>query len=578
MKTFFDLLNKVELNYLESNFLSLTVDSVTQTTSYKKFLSNVANISYFLAINNFHKNDKAIIMLNSSPTWLSIDLGIMKAGLVSVPMFSNLAFSNMLHQFENCEAKIIFIQNESTFNIIQNTNFKFELIVSLEPLSNELLEANKHLNIVSLTEMILEGSNSAKQVKDKMLQIEQEAGPNDTATIIYTSGTSGKPKGVELTHNNLISQLVSIDKDYSNFLISGEDSIFAFLPLAHIFQRTVTYYFLYKCIDCRFSNDVKSIADNLEQFKPAAVAVVPRFLEKVKNGLNEKLQKESSIIKRLIGKLCFQYAVRHNPESAHSIFHPLFDKLMYSKIRNKLGGKLKVMLTGGAALNDELYRFFINIGVPLYQGYGLTETSPVVAVGTPKANKLYTIGKPIDGVQVKLTEEKELLVKGPNVMKGYYRADEEGARAIDENGFLYTGDLAEIDNEGYIKIIGRKKEQFKTSNGKFINPIKIEALLNAIPYIETSCVIAEGRPFVTVVLFPNDSGVENFAQLELELATQIRVINEKLDRHENIHYFYLHNKPATVEDCQLTPSLKIVRKVIEEQFKVQIDDFYSRFH
>jgi long-chain acyl-CoA synthetase len=578
MKTFFDLLKIVKSKYKEKNTLSITEEGKTSYTSYKTLLENIDKVASFLHARGYKKDEKAVIMLESSPSWLACDLGIIKSGLVCVPMFSNIAFANMVYQFENSGARIIFIKNTSTFNIIKETGYKFDLVITIEKLEQAVIEGNKDYNIISLDEAMLEGFNNLETTKEGLAEIEKLSKEDDTASIIYTSGTSGRPKGVELTHKNLISQVASIDDDFEGYFVSGKDVGFSFLPLAHIFQRTIGYYFLFKCVDWHFSNDVKAVADNLEKFKPSAVAVVPRFLEKVKNGLNEKIMKEKSFLKKIIGQICLKYATNHEPTKKHSILYPLYDALMYKKLRQKLGGNINVMISGGAKLSDEVYRFFVNMGIPLYQGYGLTETSPVVAVNTPKANRIYSIGKAFKSVEVKLTAEKELLVKGPNVMKGYYNIGDEGARAIDENGFLHTGDLAEIDKDGFIYIVGRKKEQFKTSNGKFINPLKIEAMLDAIPGVETSCIVAEGRPFVTVVLFPNDEGAKNLQELEARLTTHIKNINEKLDRHENIHYFYLHNKPATIDAGQLTPSLKIVRGAIEKQFKVQLDDFYARFH
>jgi long-chain acyl-CoA synthetase len=578
MKTFFDLLKKIEVNHPKQNFLSLLANGESSSLQYGLCLEYISNIANFLAIKGFKKQDKIVIIMESSPLWLCVDLAITKSGCISVPMFSNLSFDNMVYQFENCEAKAIFLQDENVFNIVKKTGYKFEYIFILNQLSQDFIEKNHEFNIISIEEIAKQGFLYKIEARDLLDEIEKNVNEDDTATIIYTSGTSGRPKGVELTHKNLISQLGMIDVGFENVLKSSEDCVFSFLPLAHIFQRTVTYYFISKCVNFYFSNDIKSISDDLEKAKPSAVTVVPRFLEKVKNGLNEKIKNNPSKIQKLIGRLCYNYALNHEPTKRHSFLYKIYDKILYSKIRQKLGGKIKAMICGGASLPDEVYRFFINIGIPLYQGYGLTETSPVVAVNTPDESKIYTIGKAMRGIEVKLTEERELLVRGPNVMKGYYKIGNDDARAIDESGFLYTGDLAEIDSEGYIKIIGRKKEQFKTSNGKFINPIKIESMLNAIPYIETSCVIAEGRPFVTVILFPNDAGVSRISEVQLSLPAYIRQINEQLDRHENIHYFHLNSKPASIEGGQITPSMKVVRSAIINQFKKVIEDFYSRIH
>lgn len=576
MNTFFELIRKVKSEMIKQNFLALVQNGNITKVPFPNLFENINSVASYLVYNNFKKQDKLIIMLESSPAWIMTDLACIVAGGVSVPMFSNLSFENMVYQFQNCEAEFICIPDEATFNIIKKTGHHFRTIFTLKPFSSDFLERYKEYNIVWIEDAIKEGASRANETKDALAKIENETDPSDTATIIYTSGTSGRPKGVELTHRNIMSQIDAVDVGYKDILNPMHDTVFSFLPLAHIFQRTVSYYFLAKGVSAFFSNDIKTIADDLNKIKPAVVGVVPRFLEKVKNGLAEKIKNEPSFVKKFLGKLCYNYAKNHEPTMPHSILYKVYDKLLYSKVREKLGGSLKAMICGGAALPDEVYRFFINLGFPLLQGYGLTETSPVVAVNTLADHKIYTIGKAMKDIEVKLTADGELLVKGPNVMKGYYKMNNEGARVIDENGFLATGDIASIDSEGYIKIIGRKKEQFKTSNGKFINPIKIESMLNAIPFIETSCVIAEGKSFVTVILFPNEAGIDKIAEIEASLPTYIRQINEQLDRHENIHYFYLNDKPATIENGQITPSMKIIRKAIEEQFKNVISDFYSR--
>lgn len=576
MKTFFDLLAKVKSDAESNYLLSSIVGSNISSIPYGKFLQDVDCLASFLISIGFKRGDKMVIMMDSSPSWLLLDLAVIKAGGVSVPMFSTLSYENMVYQFENCAAEHIAVQNLEVFEIVRKTKFNFRTILTLNAFMEDFVSKHKSYTISTIDNALEMGKHSLETNKSVLEEIEVSADQEDTATIIYTSGTSGRPKGVELSHKNLISQLNAIDYSYGKVIKKEEDVVFSFLPLAHIFQRTVSYYFFSKCLPCFFSSNIKTIADDLEKIKPSFITVVPRFLEKVKNGINEKLKNESSAIKKIIGRACYNYASNHEPTAKHKFIYKIYDKLMYKTIREKLGGRLRVMISGGAALPDELYRFFINIGIPLYQGYGLTETSPVVCVNTPTENKIYTIGRPMQGIEVKLTSERELLVKGDNVMKGYYKCDNKDARVIDEQGFLYTGDLASIDSEGYVKIIGRKKEQFKTSNGKFINPIKIEAMLNEITYIETSCIVAEGRPFVTCILFPNEAGVNKLTQIEASLPNYIKSINSKLDKHEHIHYFYLHNKPATVEDGNITPSMKVIRTAIEKQFEYIIKDFYSK--
>lgn len=572
MRTFFDLVNHVKKNMVPENFLAFIKDGKSFSISYKDFIERIENISSFLSSIGFKKDSKLVIMMDSSPAWLLIDLASIKAGGISVPMFSNLSFENMIFQLQNCEAEYIAVQDEEVFEIIKKTGHYFKQIITVNTFDADFLEKNKGYNIISLEEASKQGMQKLSETSRALGEIERTVNETDLATIIYTSGTSGRPKGVELTHKNLISQLDAAELG----LDKNEDSVFSFLPLAHIFQRTLSYHFLSKCLSMHFSSDLKTIADDLERTKPAATVVVPRFLEKVKNGLNEKIKAESSFIKRFIGRICYNYASKHEPTIPHNkILYKIFDKLMYSKVRLKLGGKLQAMICGGASLPDEVFRFFLNIGVPLYQGYGLTETSPIVTASTILENKVYTVGKPIKNVEIKLSPEKELLIRGPNVMRGYHKIDSEGARAIDKDGFLYTGDLAEIDSEGYVKIIGRKKEQFKTSNGKFINPVRIESMLNSIPYIETSCIVAENKPFCIAILFPNDAGVLKLEDVKASIPSYIAKINDHLDHQEQIHHFHVHNKPASIETGHITPSMKVIRAAIEKQFKDKIEEFYS---
>lgn len=576
MKTFFDLLNHIKAHSTDENFFSHIKNSAITTISYKKFIENIESLASFLSISGVKKQDKIIIMLDSSPTWLFTDFACIKAGGISIPMFSKLSFENMLFQFHNSEASYIIVQDESIFETIKKTNFPFKMILTANVFSQEFLEKNKEYNIISLEEACKIGFEKLTDTSPFLKNLEKDINENDGVTIIYTSGTSGKPKGVELTHKNLISQIHGINAGFKQ-IISKDDLAFSFLPLAHIFQRTVTYYFLYKCISLYFSNDLKNIVNDLERTHPSIITIVPRFLEKIKNGLNEKIENEVAGIKKFLARKCFNYALDHKPAKAHNKFlYGIFDKLMYSKLRQKMGGKLKAVICGGAPLSEDIYRFFINCGLPLYQGYGLTETSPVVCVNTPLANKIYTIGKPLPEIEIKLTSESELCVKGPNVMKGYYNSSYEGARIVDEQGFLFTGDLANIDKEGYVKIIGRKKEQFKTSNGKFINPVKIENMLNAIPGIEASCAIAENKPFVTAILFPEENFLGKLPEIETLLPGYIKGVNIQLDHHEHVHYFYLHNKQATIENGILTPSLKLVRTKVEQLFQDIILEFYSK--
>jgi long-chain acyl-CoA synthetase len=370
-----------------------------------------------------------------------------------------------------------------------------------------------------------------------------------------------------------------------------EDSALSCLPLAHVFERMVTFYYLSTGISIHFAEEIKKVGDNLREVHPTIITLVPRLLEKV----HAKLQANVEIaagLKKTLGKAALDRARVKAHDAPATFKDRVLDALVYKKMRVALGGRLRLVISGSAPLDPSLYSFFLNLGVPVYEGYGLTETSPVLAANFPGHRKVGTVGPIFPGVEVRVGDDGEILARGPGVMKGYYRKPEETSQVIDNAGWLHTGDLGHVDNEGYLKITGRKKELFKTANGKYVAPVPIEQALIQNKLVDMAMVIAEGRPFTTAVLFPD---VENLKALKVELGcesledaaflkssqalgylqTSLDAVNSKLNHWEKVQKFHLAVAPLAIDAGELTPTMKIRRHVVEDKFRKEIDLLYA---
>lgn len=477
-----DLENKPDKKY----FLHHRVSGGYKAFSKEDFLLTVR----YLAL-AFHKKGwkgkQIAIAVASSPHWLMLDYALMLCGAVPVPLFTNISSKNLHYQILDASIQSIFIENKEQETIIHRVDRSIE-IVYLEGQSGYL----------NFDDFVHKGMKIDKEEPSVFGTLIYQIKSDDVATIVYTSGTSGHPKGVELTHRNLISQIHGTQMNYH--FDKEKDIAFSFLPLAHIFERMVMHFYLSRELSIYFADDVKNIGVLLKEVNPTVMTVVPRFLEKVFFKMKVKAM-EGNIINQSLVRLAFHRATTKDPMKKLSWIDKVLDALVYKKLRLALGTRMGMMISGGAALSDMLYRFYLNIGVPLYQGYGLTESSPVICSNTPKFNKIGTCGKSYPGVEVKISEEGELLARGPNVMKGYHNDVVATAEVIDEEGWLHTGDMASIDEEGYVTITGRIKELLKTSTGKYISSVYIEQALTSKGWFEHVLIVGDAKPYVVALLF-----------------------------------------------------------------------------
>ncbi|MDD2894565.1 MAG: long-chain fatty acid--CoA ligase [Aliarcobacter sp.] len=571
-KTYSELFLHISNNYDNEYFLNYLSNGKYTNISTNDFKNKVICLSLALKNLGIQKGDKVGIFAKSSPFWLIFDFAILQVGAISVPIFANISSENLNFEIKDSSMKFMFIDSQERLNDIEKENSHLIFITH-----NFCI---KEPNFYNFDEILVIG----KQICDSTGFTSFEALEDDIFSIIYTSGNTGTPKGVMLTHKNIVSQLHDI-----NSLINLEqhEVSLSVLPLAHIFERTVMSYYLSRGISIYFVDDVQNVANLMKVVRPTIMTVVPRLLEKIFNKIKLNISTKP-FISRAIASFAFAYALKEDINK-HSLLFKIYDKLVYSKFREIFGSKLEKLISGGAPLSKEIAIFFVNINVPVYQGYGLTEFSPVISTNYPNANKVGSCGKVIPSAQIKINENSELFVKGPALMKGYLNQEELTAKTIDKDGWLHTGDVAYLDEDGYLFIKSRTKEIFKTSTGEYVNAVEIEQKLSKNKYIEFAVIISENRKYTTALLFVDREKYENAKKLNKNLTIEeyynkddilnnisnhINSLNSNLNKWEKIVKFKILTNNISIETGELTPSMKICRAKIEEKYSNVINSMY----
>jgi long-chain acyl-CoA synthetase len=547
--------------------------------STKEVLLEIRYLTLGLYKLGIRKGEIVGILANSSPRWTIADFAIILCGGVTVPLFANISDENFTFEVRQTQMKTIFVHGKEQWEMFEKHKSEFEKAISLND------EYTHHITF-SFTEILQQGQALDEKKPELFDQLLDQVKSEDLASIVYTSGSTGTPKGVMLTHKNMTS-LIHIDPfkwDKAN------DLYLSVLPLAHIFGRTLNLAFFCWGIPIYYIRDIQTVGQVCKELHPTILIVVPRLLEKIYAKMLAKAQ-AAGFVKSAIANWAFELANDENDSSFYKqLLHPVADALVYSSLREALGGKVRVVVSGGAALNPHLYHFFLNIGVPLYEGWGMTEAA-VIGVNLPGNTKIGTVGPCVDTVQVKLSENGEILVKGDVVTKGYYKNEEATKEAIDKEGWFHTGDKGEIDEDGFVTIIGRLKELYKLSTGKFIAPVQIEQELCRAPLIDMAMVIADKRTYPVAVLFPDFEILHALKQvhgnkemsdqefldspfIREEMESMLKKMNERLASWEQIHHWaFIPNHP-TIEGGELTPTMKIRREVIMEKYKEIIEKLY----
>lgn len=556
----------------------------TTIDDFNQMVHDLAMGLYELGV---RKGDKVSLHAENSTEWLVIDQAILSLGAVVVPIYTTQPGEQIKYILENSEAKVHFVSNDEVFAETK------PLIKSVENVKAIIsILGSNHNKLKTFDEILEMGHKKGEEDPNLFDKLRSDVQPDDLATLIYTSGTTGVPKGVMLTHNNIAGNALASHEIFPfDPKEHDEPKVLSYLPLAHMFERTASYIYAYVGVPPYYIDEVEEIRDDFQAVKPIYMVTVPRLLEKIVTGIKVKGQEFSGLKKQLY-YWAVNLAEEYDPEDPPASWKwKIADKLVYAKIREMFGGNLVGLNVGGAALSPNIARFMNGIGIYCGLGYGLTETSPVLT-GPPVGElRIGSSGKPLVDVELKIAEDGEILAKGPNIMKGYYKMPEKTEEAIDEDGWFHTGDIGHIDENGWLFVTDRKKSLFKLSTGKYVAPQPIENALVNSGFIEQAVVVGSEHKFCGALIvpnwenmkkrfkstghdFPEDNPTENKYVIK-RIQKEIDKVNEELSKWEKVKKFKLLKDQFTIDDGEITPTLKIKRNVINEKYKEQIDSIYA---
>ena len=541
------------------------------------------------------KGDKAAILAANSPRWTFTDAGCQLAGIVDVPIYTTLAPASVEYILKDSNAKVLFIQNRAEYERIAGELERCPSVEKLIFFDGAQSESEVEISLSDLEAM---GEKLRNDNPELLGELKSGVDASDVATLIYTSGTTGEPKGVMLTHANIISNVLDAGEKYD---FSIHDVCLSVLPLTHVFERSAMYLYIFNGMSVFYAESVDKAPDNLKEVRPTIFVGVPRIFEKVYSRAKLKAAQSGSLKEKVFDwaiEVAKDVAMKREYDEATGLFltmkHKIADALVYSKLREFFGGRLRACITGGAALSDDIFLIFTGAGISIMQGYGLTETSPVITSSNPSAVKLGTVGKPIRNTRIRIAADGEIEAFGPGVMLGYYNKPEATRLAFTDDGWFRTGDIGEIDEDGFLRITDRKKELFKTSGGKYIAPSPIEQMIRSSRFVSQAVLVGNERKFVAALIVPNFEMLESYVKLKgihdartpAEMCRHPRIIDlierqidsltKDVARFEKVKKIALLENELTVEGGELTPTLKIKRRVVEEKYKNVIDQIYEQ--
>jgi len=574
---------QLEKYKLEKAFTSFK-NGKWQSITTKEYVDQSNQISRGLLRLGIKKDDKiAIISTTNRTEWNIMDIGILQLGAQNVPIYPTISKEDYEYVLNHSGATYCFVSDNSILEKLNQIkgNTQLKGVYTFDDIKGE-----HHWN-----EVLQLGKDKSNQ--SEVEECKKAVSPNDLATLIYTSGTTGRPKGVMLSHDNIVSNVLASEKRVP--LISGKSQALSFLPICHIFERMILYLYQYCGVEIYFAESIEKMSDNLKEIKPHVMTAVPRLYEKV----FDKIYGRGADLKGIKQKLFYwaiEVGLQYEPYGQNGWWYEkklaLARKLIFSKIKDGLGGRLDLMVSGSAALQPRLTRFFAAAEMPIVEGYGLTETSPVVSVNDQNDGgfRVGTVGRIIDHVEVKIAEDGEILVKGPNIMLGYYKDPEKTAEVM-TGEYFHTGDIGEVSEDGFLKITDRKKEMFKTSGGKYVAPALIENQLKQSRFIEQVMVIGENEKMPAAIIQPNFEFVRGWAQRKniklgdnKEIASNDKVIerieeevalcNLNFGKWETIKKLKLTPDEWSIDGGHLTPTMKMKRKIIKEIYKDLYEEIY----
>lgn len=560
-------------------------DNEWVTWSTEKVREYVDLVSYGLMAMGYGRGDKVATISANKPEWNIVDMALAQAGIIHVPIYPTISTDEYDYILQHSEVRAIIVGNKAIYSKVKPVAGKIKTlkdIFSFDPVEG----------VRPYAEIAEKGRENADRYRDELKKIRDSIDPEEMVTIIYTSGTTGNSKGVMLSHRNLVTNAITTSK--AHHLGYGHRAV-SFLPLCHVYERMVNYHFQYKGISIYYVENMGTISEAVKEIKPHIFNTVPRLLEKIYDNIISK-GRNLSWLKRAIFfwavRLGLKFRLKEN-SSFYRFRLGIARKLIFSKWQEALGGEVQVMVSGGAALQSRLEKIFWAAGLPVIQGYGLTETSPVIAVNPFRIDEMGfgTVGPVIEGVEVKIAGDGEILCKGVNVMMGYYKAPELTAEVIDEEGWFHTGDIGVIEKGKFLRITDRKKEMFKLSAGKYIAPQVIENKLKESFLIEQAMVIGENEKFASALISPNfgflhdwcskhrieyrdNSELIEIPEVLEQFSKEVKEVNKSLGEHEQIKRFRLVTEEWTPQTGELSPTLKLRRNLVAAKYSDIISEIY----
>ena len=561
--------------------------------SYSELRQQVERFASGLASMGLRRGDRVAIISENRPEWVICDMAIVSLGAIDVPIYTTMTAKQIEFILNDSGSRFVIVSNQFQLAKVQKI-FKevpsLERIIILRDLTDQEIP-----NTVGFAQVMAYGERFSTLEPGYVRNATQGVHPEDLLTIIYTSGTTGNPKGVMLTHRNMVTNVQSASQVIE---LNTNDTMLSFLPLCHSFERMAGYYTTLACgATIAYAESLETVRDNMLEVRPTVVTTVPRLFERIYSRIRKQVDADTPLHRKIyqwaigVGKQHAQARRKGKVPVILGAKHAIADALVFKKIRARTGGRMKYFVSGGAALPKELGEYFEAIGLVIIEGYGLTESSPVITGNTPDDYRFGSVGRPIPGVEVKIAADGEILARGPNIMKGYWNNPEATKEAVDEEGWLHTGDIGMIDNDGFVHITDRKKHLFVSSGGKNIAPQPIENLFLSSKYIEQFMLIGDRRMYLTALIVPDFEALKEYAdgrripyrdELDLTKSEEIDALMEKeigaiqrdLANYERVRKFTLLEKPFSIEEGELTPTQKVRRKIVEERYAELIEKMY----
>ena len=572
-------------------------DDIEELSS-QEFFDRVRDFSLGLGVLGVEHGDRVAIVSDPRPEWVVSDFAILTGGYVSVPIYPTLPAAQMRYILADSSVRVAVVADDVQAEKVISVWAELPNLLAVVVMDSDVHNQQTEKSILGFDavqdrghERLITGDGVGRIYKEYAKGIQSDA----LATIIYTSGTTGEPKGVMLSHGNVMSNINDVDAVVK---FDSEDEALSFLPLSHAFERTAVMLFLYKGLTVTFAESLDTIARDLQRVKPTVMTGVPRVFEKLYAKIHATVAEAPPLRQRLfhwaigVGKATAQAQLaRRKAPWFTTVQEPLADRLVLSKVRQRLGGRIRFLISGSAPLSVEVAEFLFAVGIPVLEGYGLTETAPVLTVNPEGRQKLGTVGTAIPQVTLRIADDGEILARGPNITSGYYRKQSETDEAI-QNGWFHTGDIGFLDEEGYLTITDRKKELIVTAGGKNIAPNPIEASLKRSPLISEAMLVGDRRPYIVALLLPDLDALEvrvpavgtegtaiaevvKLSHVEQLFGDVVEAVNEQLPRHEQVKRWAILPAEFSIATGELTPTLKLKRRVVVERWSSVIDQLYT---